>query len=264
MYTISSKPLSGSFQNQDCLSVIIPAYNEEKRLPSTLASFKGIADKLNMEIIVVCDGCTDKTAKVVDNWMQTLPIKAISYKNNRGKGYAVRKGVLEASGNIIAFMDADGSTPPEELLRLIKPLASGNADIVIGSRRIVGAKVKRQPIHRYILGWTFSFFTRSILSLPCHDTQCGCKLFKRNNARLLFRKTKCDGFEFDLDVLYLAHSRGLQILEIGVVWNDVAGSKVNVIRDGYKMLKAVLTIRSSYIPFIKTIRKQYSSILGWI
>lgn len=264
MHNLSSEPHKGSFESQDYLSVIIPAYNEEKRIPSTLANLEKIAGETNMEIIVVCDGCKDNTVKVIENWTAKLPIKIISYEDNRGKGYAVRKGILGASGDIIAFMDADGSTPPAELLRLVKPLKSGQTDIVIGSRRIAGAKVKRQPIHRHLLGGMFSLLTRSILSLPCHDTQCGCKLFRRNIARLLFRKTKCDGFEFDLDILYLAHSRGLRIKEIGVIWSDVAGSKVNVISDGFKMFRAVLAIRASYIPFVKTIRRQYTSILSWI
>ena len=262
MHIVKSKSLLGSYEEPVYLSVIVPAFNENKRLPPTLALFEEIAGEIDMEIIIVCDGCTDDTASVLEDWVGRLPIKIISYTENRGKGYAVRKGILAATGNVISFIDADGSTPPKELLRLINILETRKVDIVIGSRRVIGAIVKRQPIKRQVLGGLFSFFTKAVLSLPCHDTQCGCKLFRRNAARLLFRITKYNGFEFDLDVLYLAHNRGLKIFEAGITWNDVAGSKVNVISDGLKMIQAVLAIKMAHIQFVRSLKKQYLSIIS--
>jgi len=232
---------------QAFLSVVIPAYNEESRLPATLAELQKIITKISVEIIVVCDGCTDGTIGILNRWMDILPLKIISYSKNKGKGYAVRQGVLAASGEIIAFMDADGSTPPSELLRLIKPIKDGKADMVIGSRRAEGAHVKKQPPGRHLLGKLFSLFTKSILSLPYKDTQCGFKLFDRAIAKKLFSRASYDGFEFDLDILYMAHADGLRVIEAGVEWNDCSGSKVDTIRDGLSMLQAVINIRLRHI-----------------
>lgn len=225
------------------LSIIIPAYNEEARLPATLRRLEQIDSPHSIEIIVVCDGCTDNTSEIAHQWTERLPLKVIAYPENKGKGYAVQRGVLSASGQIIAFMDADGSTPPAELLRLASPIVSGNADIVVGSRRVEGAIVKRQPLGRHLLGKLFSVITRSVLSLPYRDTQCGFKLFRRRCGVELFTELCCKGFEFDLEILYRAHKKKIAIMEVGVPWEDRAGSKVAPIRDGLKMINAMLRIR---------------------
>ncbi len=249
---------------QTDLSVVIPAFNEEKRLPSTLAFFEEVADQISLEIIIVCDGCTDNTGSIIEEWSGRLPIRVISYPDNKGKGYAVRKGMLAAGGDIVAFIDADGSTPPIELIRLVRLLEKEKADVIIGSRRVPGAVIKRQNIRRYTLGRLFSFFTKAALSLPYLDTQCGCKLFKRKVARLLFRLSKYDGFEFDLDIVYLAYIRGLRIREIGITWNDIAGSKVRVIADGLKMIQTVLMIKLTHIKIMRRIKKQYLAIISML
>lgn len=247
MLLTSSKDITMLNISPAFLTVVIPAYNEENRLPVTLAALKEIIAEISMEIIVVCDGCTDRTIDILNEWLGVLPLKIISYAKNKGKGYAVRKGVLAASGNVIAFMDADGSTPPRELLRLIKPIEAGDADMVIGSRRAEGAQVKKQPPSRHVLGKLFSVITTSILSLPYQDTQCGFKIFDRTAARMLFSKASYNGFEFDLDILHMAHTEGLRIIEAGVEWNDCSGSKVDTVRDGFSMLRAVINIRVKHV-----------------
>ena len=225
------------------LSVVIPAYNEEFRLRKTLELLEPVAQGCIMEVIVVCDGCTDRTREVALEWTDRLHMQVIAYEQNRGKGYAVRQGVLAASGDIIAFMDADGSTPPSELVRLMKPLIRKEADIVIGSRKMDGARIQRQPLGRHVFGKVFSILPRLLLSLPYQDTQCGFKLFRRNCARGLFSESRRDGFEFDLDILYRAEKNRMTILEVGIQWADQVGSKVMPIRDGLKMMVAMLQIR---------------------
>ena len=231
-------------------SVVIPAYNEEVRLPRTLGLLEKVNNQCSMEVIVVCDGCTDKTSAVAREWQDKFSLRVITYSQNRGKGYAIQQGVAKASGAIIAFMDADGSTPPSELLRLASPIISADADIVIGSRRIEGALVKKQPLFRHLMGRLLSWITRNWFSLPYKDTQCGFKLFRRKCALALFEEMRCNGFEFDLEILYRAHQANMRISEIGVLWQDCSGSKVAPIRDGFKMLKAMLLIRYADLPFL--------------
>jgi len=228
------------------LSVVIPAYNEETRLPATLNALEQVHQAAPIEILVVCDGCTDRTRDVAAERIGRLPLKVITYPVNRGKGYAVREGVRAANGHIIAFMNADGSTPPSELLRLAEPIASGEVDIVIGSRRASGRRVQKQPPLRHFLGKILSLTTQTFLDLPYLDTQCGFKLFRRQQAKMLFNRIFCDGFEFDLEVLYLAKQMNIPTREIGVIWQDVAGSKVAPVRDGLRMLEAIGGIRRMY------------------
>ncbi|NLK40690.1 MAG: glycosyltransferase family 2 protein [Planctomycetes bacterium] len=225
------------------LSVVIPAYNEQFRLSETLARLSELPDLDRVEVIVVCDGCTDQTEAIAMQWADRLRLRVISYPCNRGKGYAVRRGVLAASGNIIAYLDADGATRPAELLRLQMPILEGDADIVIGSRRAYGAQVRRQPFLRHWFGKMLSVLTRVVLGLPYADTQCGCKLFRRDVALELFEPLCCWGFAFDLEILSRAVACQAAVAEMGVVWNDQPGSKVHLFRDGLAMLKSLLLIR---------------------
>lgn len=226
------------------LSVIIPAYNEQDRLPATLAAFEPLLWQMPMEIIVVCDGCTDNTAQLAAAFGGRLPVKVISYQPNRGKGYAVREGVRCATGRLISFYDADGATPAEELIRLANLLETGRDDIVIGSRRAAGAQVQRQPLLRHLLGTILLLFTRWILRLPFKDTQCGCKVFCGEVAKRLFEQMRSKRFEFDIELLTRAHRQGLRIREVGIRWQDVPVSKVRLVRDGWQILKAVWRCRT--------------------
>jgi glycosyltransferase involved in cell wall biosynthesis len=233
----------GTIQSRQLLSVIIPAFNEESRLPDTLRLMEPLAKQFPIEIILVCDGCTDNTRDIAIQWIDRLPLYVIAYPENKGKGYAIQQGVLCSRGQIIAFMDADGSTPPSELIRLAAPILLGDAGIVIGSRRADGAILKKQPLFRRILGTLLSVAVRSFLSLPFRDTQCGFKLFRREYALELFRDMQFTGFEFDLDILYRAHRKKIPIIETGVVWEDRKGSKVNPLRDGFRMLRSIILIK---------------------
>ena len=230
-------------------SIIIPAFNEEERLGATLektASYlrRGSGSDESCEVIVVCDGCADGTEDIARGFADKLPLRLISYAQNRGKGYAVRRGVAASSGRLVAFMDADGATPVEEIGPLSAPILGGEADIVIGSRRVPGASVAvRQPPLRRVLGRSFSCLSQALLGLRVQDTQCGFKVFDGTVARDLFRRLSCDGFAFDLEVLAEAGERGLRVVEKGVHWNEVPGSTVHPFRDGLRMARALLRIR---------------------
>lgn len=232
-------------------SIIIPAYNEAGRIAETLESVADFlrtdrAEGTDWEVIVVCDGCTDATAQVAGTFADSLPLQVTGYSNNRGKGYAVRQGVAVSTGDIVTFMDADGSTPVRELGRLSVPIRNRQADIVIGSRRAEGATVTAgQSIFRQFLGRAFAHHSRIVLGLDVRDTQCGFKVFRGTMARALFAGLRCDGFAFDLELLAEARERRLRVLERGVEWRETPGSTVRPLRDGIRMLRAAWQIRAS-------------------
>jgi dolichyl-phosphate beta-glucosyltransferase len=231
-------------------SIIIPAYNEAGRIANTLEEVSayletGVRQSSGWEVIVVCDGCSDNTAQVVGAFKDRLPLRLLAYRDNRGKGYAVRRGVAESVGNVVTFMDADGSTPVRELDRLAKPILQDQADIVIGSRHVENANVVfGQSVCRRILGRAFSLHTRLALGLDLHDTQCGFKVFRGDVARALFAGLRLDGFAFDLELLAEARERRLRVQERGVEWRERPGSTVHPVHDGVRMLRAAWEIRS--------------------
>ncbi|ABA89001.1 UDP-glucose--undecaprenyl-phosphate glucosyltransferase [Syntrophotalea carbinolica DSM 2380] len=228
------------------LSVVVPAYNEEKRLS---ASLEVLCEKVGLffprfEIIVVDDGSTDKTADIVMTHSRKYSdVRLIRYEKNRGKGYAVRTGVLAAKGDFVLFSDADLSTPIEEVEKLFGALADG-ADVAIGSRAVRQSLIlKSQPLYRMVMGKTFNKFVQ-LLAIPgILDTQCGFKLFTRSAALNLFRDCRIDGFGFDVEVLFLARKRGMDIREIGVSWVNSPDSKVHPIVDSARMLQDLVVIR---------------------
>lgn len=226
-------------------SIIIPSYNEAPRLPSTLRlveSLEGHPGRFwnYLEVIVVCDGCTDDTYSVVAAWNPGgITARGVNYAENRGKGYALRTGMASSSGKIIAFIDADGSTSPSELPRLAMSILSGEHQVVIASRRKPDAVIPNpQPWTRRLLGNSFSLYTRVLLGLPILDTQCGCKLFIGDVGRKLFAEARENGFAIDLEILHLARLAGYQTAEKGVRWEHSDGSSVRPIRDGLRMLAA--------------------------
>lgn len=231
-------------------SIVIPAYNESLRIGDTLASIiaygsETAAENSDIEVIVVCDGCRDTTEQVVRSFADRLHLRVVSYPDNRGKGYAVRQGIAVSKGDVVVFMDADGSTPVRELGRLADPILQNQADIVIGSRRVEGALVTAdQPVIRQFLGRAFAMHARMVLGVCIRDTQCGFKVFEGSVARALFKDFQCDGFAFDLEVLATARERRLRVLERGVEWNERPGSTVHPLRDGVRMLRAAWQIRA--------------------
>lgn len=214
------------------ISVIIPAYNEERRISATLEKVHSYLEYrgLSFEIIVVDDGSKDNTKKVVEEFNREHPeVKLIRYETNRGKGYAVKTGVLSAQGKLILFSDADLSTPIEELEKLEQALAQGY-DVAIGSRGLPDSAILvHQPKRREIAGKIFNLLVRVILRIKFYDTQCGFKLFKGEVARPVFKKQKIFGFVFDAESIWWAQKLGYQVQEVPVVWQDSGRSSISML-----------------------------------
>jgi glycosyltransferase involved in cell wall biosynthesis len=227
------------------LSVIIPAYNEAQRILPTLARVHAYlsAQPLRYEIIVVDDGSRDDTAAVVE--AARIPhLQLLRQTPNRGKGAAVRMGMLAARGQIRVMSDADCSMPPEQLPKLLAPIIACKAEIAIGSRYAPGAKSDvKQPWYRV---WWSRLANRVIqrsLVPGVRDTQCGFKAFTAEAARDLFGRGRIDGWAFDLEILALARRVGFSIAEVGVEWTDDRRSRVNPLKDMWKVIREALTIR---------------------
>lgn len=229
------------------VSIVIPAFNEAKRISSTLAHVVFFFQSQNnsFEVVVVDDGSTDATAEAVSIAALANPdIRLVRNERNRGKGYTVRHGVLEAVGEIVLFTDADLSAPIEESPKLIDPIRSGTLDVTIGSRAVNRNLIGiHQPWLREQSGKIFNRLVRMILGLPFADTQCGFKAFRRKPMLPVFERLDILGFGFDPELLYVATLRRLRIGEIPVRWDHVAGSKVSFLSDSLRMFFDLLRIR---------------------
>jgi glycosyltransferase involved in cell wall biosynthesis len=227
------------------LSIIVPAYNEEHRLPPTLAHLHRFLQTmpLRYEIVVVDDGSKDDTCGVVERC--GLPnVRLVRQIPNRGKGAAVRRGMLEALGQIRVMCDADGSMPPEQLPKLLAPIINCQASISIGSRYADGAKTDvKQPFYRVLWSRLANRVIQRSLVPGVRDTQCGFKAFTAEAALDLFRVARIDGWAFDLEVLALAKRREFTIAEVGVEWKDDNRSRVSPVKDMINVCKEALTIR---------------------
>lgn len=230
------------------LSIVIPAYNESARIESALERVTScIAEQgWNAEILVVDDGSSDDTAQIVQRWMQTHPrLHLIQNPGNRGKGYSVRNGLLQAAGDIVMFTDADLSAPMEEAERLIAAIRDG-ADVAIGSRWLDRARQTiHQPLYRQFFGRCFNWITRTVMGLPFKDTQCGFKAFKRSAAQVIFRLQTIERWGFDPEILFIARKLGYQIREVPVTWGHDERSRISYLKDGMKMLQDMAHIRSN-------------------
>lgn len=230
-------------------SVVIPAYNEEQRLPACLREIiPYFRDRREAyEIIVVDDGSHDETVNVVERFQVATPsVRLIKLIENRGKGCAVRTGMLEAKGVLCLFTDADGATPIRELERLERAIADG-ADIAIGSRTMRDpTRTVQARVFRKISGSVFNIAVRGLGVTGITDTQCGFKLFRAPVARALFSTLKCDGFSFDVELLFLGQRWKYRIDEVPIHWTEQAGSKVRVVRDGRRMIYDIWTVRRNY------------------
>ena len=211
------------------LSIVIPAYNEARRLPETLARlYRWLGSTtLRTEIVVVDDGSTDGTAEAARE-TGGEKITLLRHEPNRGKGYAVRRGMLAATGERRLMTDADLSTPIEELPRLMRELDHG-ADVAIGSRAVAGARIEiHQSAYREAMGRIFNRLVRLLLLPGLKDTQCGFKLFTARAAEEAFGACRLDGFSFDVEALFVARRRGLRIAEVPVVWRNDEASRVSL------------------------------------
>ena len=217
------------------LSVVIPAYNEERRLGATLARVRQFLGARSVEVLVVDDGSSDSTpAMVVELAKKWKALRLVRLEANAGKGAAVARGVAEAKGRLVLFSDADLSTPIEELPRLQAALKAGAA-IAIGSRALDRARIGvHQPFYREAGGRLFNKLVQALTVPGIRDTQCGFKLFEAGAAKRLFAKQQVRRFGFDVEVLYLARKLGLGIAELAVRWENSPETKVRPVRDGLR------------------------------
>lgn len=233
------------------LSIIVPAFNEEHRLAPTLATLHGFLSRQRFartwEIIVVDDGSRDDTCGVVEAHMATMPnLRLVRQTPNRGKGAAVRLGMREARGTIRVMSDADGSMSPDQLPRLLAPIVAGRAEIAIGSRYAEGAVTDvKQPFYRVMWSRLCNQLIQRSLVPGVRDTQCGFKAFTAEAATALFALGRIDGWAFDLEILALARRAGFAIEEVGVAWTDDRRSRVNPLKDMWKVVREALTIRKN-------------------
>jgi dolichyl-phosphate beta-glucosyltransferase len=232
------------------LSVVVPAYNEEARLGraarSMLRYLRGRG--LTFEFIVVDDGSTDGTSTVVQRLAVEYPeVRLIRLPANRGKGHAVRTGVVNAHGDLVIFADADEATPMAELERLEAAVAAG-ADVAIGSRAMADRSVTiRAKLHRRLMGRIFHRLVTLLTVKGFHDTQCGFKLFRSAAAHDLFARMRMDRYSFDVELLMMAQRIGYRIAEVPVNWVHVPGSQVNLLLDSFRMARDLLVIRGNFL-----------------
>ena len=232
-------------ESNPALSIIIPSYNEELRLPPSLGL---IADYINKsgrdtEVLVVDDGSTDQTAAVAETFRARIPqLRVVPNGENRGKGYSVRHGMTEARGDIVLFTDADLSAPIEEADKLIAAMET--YDVAIGSRALDRNLITaHESGFREFAGIIFNKIVRAVLWLPFVDTQCGFKAFRRERCKIIFEQQRIERFGFDPELLYLARHHGLKSVEIPVRWAHSPATKVNMLRDSVRMFLDVFTIR---------------------
>ena len=229
------------------ISIVIAAFNEENRVGQSLQKIHQFLQgrKTDHEIIVVDDGSTDRTTPVVAELAQSIAtLRIIRYEKNRGKGFALRTGVLASQGDLVLVSDADLSTPIEELDTLLPYLSE--YQVAIGSRALALSNiVVKQPWWRQEMGKTFNRIVKLLVMDNFNDTQCGFKLFRGDVARELFREARIDRFAYDVEILALAIRKGYRVAEVPIQWLNDPASKVNPIRDSLKMLVDLVKIRLS-------------------
>lgn len=227
-------------------SIVIPAYNESARIPATLRAVVACIreNRWPAEVIVVNDGSTDSTAQLVRDFALHSPeVRLLENPGNRGKGYSVRAGFLQAQGDVVMFTDSDLSAPIEEAERLFAAIAGG-ADISIGSRWLEsGRQTHRQPFYRQFFGRCFNLVCRMVMNLPFADTQCGFKAFTHKAAQTVFQLQTIERWGFDPEILFIAIKRGFKIVEVPVSWAHDERSRMSYLRDGLQMLKELAIVR---------------------
>jgi glycosyltransferase involved in cell wall biosynthesis len=232
------------------LSIVIPAYNESARIEATLERVMTCVSEQgwDAEVLVVDDGSKDDTAAIVQRWMVQHPrLHMVQNPGNRGKGYSVRNGLLQAAGDIVMFTDADLSAPMEEAQRLLDALADG-ADVAIGSRWMDRTRQTiHQPLYRQFFGRCFNWVTRTVMGLPYKDTQCGFKAFKRDAAQVIFRLQTIERWGFDPEILFIARKLKYVVREVPVTWGHDERSRMSYLRDGMKMLEDMARIRANFM-----------------
>jgi dolichyl-phosphate beta-glucosyltransferase len=226
------------------LSVIVPAYNEERRLPSTLPQIVDFlqGQEYPGEVIVVDDGSADSTASVVEEIAAQRPIVTLIKNEHRGKGYAVKTGMLAARGEYLFLCDADLSMPIDETARFLPP-ALMDFDVAIGSREVEGSRRYNEPSHRHLMGRVYNLLVRLLAVRGFQDTQAGFKCFRREVAHDLFPYQIMDGWGFDIEILFIAQKRGYRIVEVPIDWYHMTNSRVSPVGDSVRMFREILQVR---------------------
>ena len=240
----------GTSSNEPFLSVVLPVYNEQARLPLALADILDYLaqSKGPWEIVIADDGSTDRTPELIREWSGREPrIRAVALGRNQGKGEAVRRGMLEAKGRYRLFRDADASTKMREFDRFLPALERG-AGVVIGSRRVAGSQTTaHQPWLRETLGRGFTWLCRLLFVWRVHDFTCGFKAFSAEAAEAVFSRQRTRRWAFDAEILFLADRLGFAIEQIPVVWADSPGTKVRLFLDVSRSFAEILSIRTSHL-----------------
>jgi dolichyl-phosphate beta-glucosyltransferase len=226
------------------LSIIIPAYNEEKRLPDSLPKIIHFARQqaYPVEVIVVDDGSSDRTADVVREFQKDASFISLLPVDHGGKGHAVRAGMQQAQGEYLFLCDSDLSMPIEEVTKFLPPALDGY-DVAIASREVAGARRYNEPPYRHLMGRVFNLIVRVLAVHGIQDTQAGFKCFRRQAACQVFPLQTIKGWGFDVEVLFIAQRRGLRIVEVPIHWYYMNRSRVRPIQDTYNMLREVLKVR---------------------
>ena len=230
--------------NQPLLSIIIPAHNEEKRLPPTLEQVFAFLEQQNYEaeVLVIENGSTDRTYEIAQDFASQHQNLRVIRADGRGKGLAVQRGMLEARGQYRLMCDADLSMPVNEIAKFLSHADSG-FDIAIASREAPGARRIDEPQYRHLMGRVFNLIVR-ILAIPgIQDTQCGFKVFRREVARDVFRLQTIDGWGFDVEMLFIARRHGYKLIEVPITWYYRPQTKISPIRDSINMVVEVLRVR---------------------
>ncbi len=228
------------------LSIIIPAHNEEKRLPNTLEQVFTFLKKqsYSAEVIVVENGSTDRTFEIAAEFIERHPNLIVLHEEGRGKGNALRRGMLTAKGEYRFICDADLSMPIEDLGKFLPPALSG-FDVAIGSREALGAVRYNEPLYRHLGGRAINMVIQLLILPGLQDTQCGFKCFHAPAAEKLFRQQTLTGWAFDIELLYLARRQKMKIQEVPIRWYFDADSKVNAVRDALHMIIDILRIHAN-------------------
>lgn len=246
MWTGTKSEIDNTRAKSNKIFIIIPSCNEEKRLGGTLnsyASYFSKADIDDFEIMVVCNGCHDTTPQIAEDFSRRFPqIKALNIPEKIGKGGALIKGMERACGDTVAFVDADESTTPKELHKLLKEM--GDFEGVIGSRWLPGASISvKQPLMRRIASRGFNLLVRLLLGLPFKDTQCSAKVFTRRAINEVVSQLKTNNFAFDAELLYRLRKGGYQVKEVSTTWEDKDGSTLSIRKAVPTMLFTVVRLR---------------------
>jgi dolichyl-phosphate beta-glucosyltransferase len=226
------------------LSIVVPAYNEEKRLPDSLPRIIQFVQQqeYSIEVIVVDDGSTDRTADIVREFQKQAPFITLLQVDHGGKGHAVRAGMMQAHGEYLFLCDSDLSMPIEEVTKFLPPALDGY-DLAIASREIEGARRYDEPGYRHLMGRVFNLIVRLLTVRGIQDTQAGFKCFRRDATRQLFPLQTIDGWGFDVEILFIAQRHGMKIVEVPINWYYKNRSQVRPIQDTYNMFREALKVR---------------------